>query len=130
MSLAALPDFRLTIDDQIAEGGVVVTHWSAKGTQHGPLFGIPPTSRSVTAVAVHIDHLADGRIIDQWEEFGTLGDATPTRCVRFPSSGESGAPRCGAGGALPMLLDGRAPPKVRHEPIAAVQRQPLGRWPG
>jgi predicted ester cyclase len=71
MSLAALPDFRLTIDDQIAEGGVVVTHWSAKGTQHCPLFGIPPTSRSVTAVAVHIDHLADGRIIDQWEEFDT-----------------------------------------------------------
>ena len=27
-----------------------------------------------------------------------------------------------------MLLDGWAPPKVRHEPIAAVQRQPLGRW--
>jgi len=33
MSLAALPDFRITIDEQIAEGRVVMTHWSAKGTQ-------------------------------------------------------------------------------------------------
>jgi hypothetical protein len=54
--------------------------------------------------------------------------SAPGRPVCVPSSEESGALSCGAGGPLPMLLDGRAPPKVRHEPVAAVQRQPLGRW--
>jgi hypothetical protein len=32
-------------------------------------------------------------------------------------------------GAVADVTGGRAPPKVRHEPVAAVQRQPLGRWP-
>ena len=32
-------------------------------------------------------------------------------------------------GAVADATGGRAPPKVRHEPVAAVQRQPLGRWP-
>jgi len=27
----------------------------------------------VTATAIHIHHLRDGRIVDQWEQFDTLG---------------------------------------------------------
>jgi len=51
----------------------VVTRWSARGTQLGPLFGIPPTGRTVTASAIHLHHLRDGRIVEQWEQFDTLG---------------------------------------------------------
>ena len=108
MSLAALPDFRITIDEQIAEGRVVVTHWSAKGTQHGPLLGIPPTSRSVTAVAVHIDHLADGRIIDQWEQFDTLGMLRQLGvCASHPPARAERPVRSRR--PLPMLLEGQPP---------------------
>ena len=72
-SLAALPDLRLTVDEQIAGREAVVTRWSATGTQLGPLFGIPPTGRRVTATAIHVHHVRDGRIVDQWEQFDTLG---------------------------------------------------------
>ena len=72
-SLAALPDLRLTVAEQIAERVAVVTRWSATGTQLGPLFGIPPTGRRVTATAIHVHHVRDGRIVDQWEQFDTLG---------------------------------------------------------
>jgi steroid delta-isomerase-like uncharacterized protein len=72
-SLAAMPDLRLTIEEQVAEGDTVVTRWSASGTQAGPMFGIPPTGRRVTASAIHIHHLADGSIVDQWEVFDTFG---------------------------------------------------------
>lgn len=72
-SLAALPDLRLTIEEQIAEGDAVVTRWSATAHHEGTLFGIPPTGRAVSASAVHIHHLKDGRLIDQWEQFDTLG---------------------------------------------------------
>ena len=72
-SLAALPDLRLTLEEQVAEGDAVVTRWSARGTQLGPLFGIPPTGRTVTASAIHIHHLREGRIVEQWEQFDTLG---------------------------------------------------------
>jgi len=72
-SLAAMPDLRLAVEEQVAEGNAVVTRWSASGTQLGALFGIPPTGRQVTATAIHIHHLRDGRIVDQWEQFDTLG---------------------------------------------------------
>lgn len=72
-SRAALPDFTLAIDEQVAEGDAVVTRWSATGTQLGAFAGIPPTGRSVTATAVHIHHVRDGRIVDQWEQFDRLG---------------------------------------------------------
>ena len=73
LSLTALPDLQLTIEEQIAEGETVVTRWSAHGTQQGMLFGIPPTGKKVTATAIHIHHLAAGKIIEQWEQFDTLG---------------------------------------------------------
>ena len=72
-SLDAVPDLALTIEEQVAEGDTVVTRWSARGTQQGPLFGIAPTGRAVTATAIHIHHLAAGRIVEQWEQFDTLG---------------------------------------------------------
>jgi len=68
-----MPDLRLTVEEQLAEGDAVVTRWSAVGTQLGPLFGIPPTGRRVTATAIHIHHVRDGRIVDQWEQFDRLG---------------------------------------------------------
>jgi len=72
-SLAALPDLRLTIEEQVAEGGTVVTRWSVRGTHQGPLFGIPATGRPVTASAIHIHHVDGGRMLDQWEQFDALG---------------------------------------------------------
>jgi steroid delta-isomerase-like uncharacterized protein len=72
-SLAALPDLRLTVEEQLVEHDAVMTRWSATGTHLGSLFGIPPTGRRVTASAIHIHHVRDGRIVDQWEQFDTLG---------------------------------------------------------
>ena len=72
-SFGAIPDLRLTVEEQIAEGDAVVTRWSASGTHLGALFGIPATGKQVTATAIHIHHLRDGRIVDQWEQFDTLG---------------------------------------------------------
>ena len=72
-SLAAMPDLRLAVEEQIADGDAIATRWSATGTHLGALFGIPPTGRQVTATAIHIHHVRDGRIVDQWEQFDTLG---------------------------------------------------------
>jgi hypothetical protein len=47
--------------------------WRATGTHLGPLFGIPPTGRAIAASAIHIHHVADGQIIDQWEQLDALG---------------------------------------------------------
>jgi len=72
-SLAGLPDLHLTIEEQIAERGAVVTRWAASGTHKGTLFGIPATGAAIRASAIHIHHVVDGRIVDQWEQFDTMG---------------------------------------------------------
>jgi len=72
-TLAALPDLALEIEEQVVEHDAVVTRWRATATHLGPLFGIPATGRSITASAIHIHHVADGRIVDQWEQFDALG---------------------------------------------------------
>lgn len=45
--LAAFPDFHLERIDLLIDGMRHADRWVMTGTQHGPLFGIPPTGRSV-----------------------------------------------------------------------------------
>jgi steroid delta-isomerase-like uncharacterized protein len=72
-SLAALPDFALVVEEQVAERDTAVARWRATGTHEGPLFGIPATGKRVNASAIHIHRVAEGRITDQWEPFDALG---------------------------------------------------------
>ena len=41
----AFPDFRVTTEEQIGEGNVVVTRWTATGTHQGDLMGMPATGK-------------------------------------------------------------------------------------
>jgi steroid delta-isomerase-like uncharacterized protein len=45
MYIAAFPDLHFRIDQLFASGDRVVTQYTATGTQHGNLMGIPPTQR-------------------------------------------------------------------------------------
>jgi predicted ester cyclase len=67
--LAAFPDGRWTIEDQVAEGDKVVTRWTFVGTHEGELMGIRPTNKKVAISGIMIG----GRIAEEWEEPDTLG---------------------------------------------------------
>jgi steroid delta-isomerase-like uncharacterized protein len=69
----AFPDVRLTIDDQIAEGDRVVTRWTARGTHQAELFGIPATGKQSTVTGMTIDRIVEGRIVESWTNWDTLG---------------------------------------------------------
>lgn len=43
----AFPDFRLSIDDLLADGNQVVLRWTFTGTHRGPLADIPASGRQV-----------------------------------------------------------------------------------
>ena len=73
MYLAAFPDTRMAIEDQVAEGDRVVTRWTATGTHKGELMGIPPTGKQVRVSGIEIDRLQDGKIIESWSSFDQLG---------------------------------------------------------
>ncbi len=65
-SIRAFPDQQTTIDDVFAEGDMVVVRATFKATHLGELFGIPPTSRSVTMSWISIYRLANGKIVEHW----------------------------------------------------------------
>jgi steroid delta-isomerase-like uncharacterized protein len=73
MYRAAFPDLRITIEDQIAEGDMVVTRWTAIGTQDGDLPGLPASGRSTTVTGIGIDRLEGGKIVESWGNWDTLG---------------------------------------------------------
>lgn len=60
----AFPDLRFTIDEQVAEGNMVVTRWSVHGTHNGELAGIPPTGKPATVVGVGVDRIVNGKIVE------------------------------------------------------------------
>ncbi len=73
MMRSAFPDLHLTIEDMIAEGDKVVMRSTWSGTHQGEFMGIPATGRRVTVSAIDISRVADGRIVEHWEQSDALG---------------------------------------------------------
>ena len=70
---AAFPDLRMSFADQIAAGDQVATRWTASGTHHGELNGIPATGRSARISGIFIHRLTDEKITESWTSFDRLG---------------------------------------------------------
>lgn len=70
--LRAFPDVRVHIDDQIAEGDLVVTRKTFTGTMTGELWGAAPTGRGFRFEVIDIMRVADGRIAEHWAELDML----------------------------------------------------------
>jgi predicted ester cyclase len=85
---AAFPDVQFTVDDQIAEGDKVVTRWSARGTNRGPLMGMPPGGRSIVITGISIERIAGGKMAETWVNFDGLGMLQQLGVV--PAPGQAG----------------------------------------
>lgn len=71
--LAAFPDIRLRIEDQVAEGDKVVTRYSGTGTHMWEFMGLARTSKQATASGVNISRIVEGKIVEAREEWDALG---------------------------------------------------------
>lgn len=71
--LAGFPDGRITIDGQLAEGDMVATRWTGRGTHQGELMGIPPTGKQVTVSGITISRVKNGKVVEEWSNWDTLG---------------------------------------------------------
>jgi len=69
----AFPDSHFTIDDMIVEGDKVAVRWKMTCTHKGEFGGISPTNKKVTMWGIYIDRVADGKFVEGWERFDTLG---------------------------------------------------------
>ena len=84
--LAAFPDALWTLEDQIAEVDRVVTRWTMLGTHTGTFMGLEGTGRQVRCSGMCIARLADGRIVEEWEEWDTLGLVQQLSATAVPAN--------------------------------------------
>jgi steroid delta-isomerase-like uncharacterized protein len=70
----AFPDFRMNVEDMIAEGDKVVARVRLSGTHQGEFMGIDATGNRVTITGIDILRVnADGKIVEHWGNFDDLG---------------------------------------------------------
>jgi steroid delta-isomerase-like uncharacterized protein len=69
----AFPDANITVNEQFVDGNTVTSRWTATGTHNGPLMGIPPTGRHVSVQGLLITKVQNGKIVEEFECFDTLG---------------------------------------------------------
>jgi steroid delta-isomerase-like uncharacterized protein len=70
---AAFPDARITVEQQLAEGDLVATRWSGRGTHEGELMGISPTGKQTTVTGLTISRLEGGKIVEEFQNWDTFG---------------------------------------------------------
>ena len=69
----AFPDLHFTIEDQISEGDMVVTRWTARGTHKGDFQGVSATGREIHLMGTDIDRMTDGKVVECWAHLDELG---------------------------------------------------------
>jgi predicted ester cyclase len=65
---STFPDVHYTIEDEIAEGDMVVSRLPL-----GELRGIPPSGKRVTTTGMVIFRFASGKVAEAWYEYDSLG---------------------------------------------------------
>ena len=72
----AFPDFRLNIEDLLADGDQVVLRWTFTGTQRGPLADVAASGRAVNVPRCIATFHLDGGKVDRgymaWDKYGLL----------------------------------------------------------
>jgi steroid delta-isomerase-like uncharacterized protein len=96
MLRSMLGDFRITIDDMIAQDDMVVSRYTTTATDDRGYMGLPPTGRTIRTTAIQIFRFKDGKIVESWaarDDLGTLrqlghlpqiGPARPTTTTAEP----------------------------------------------
>jgi predicted ester cyclase len=71
--LSGFPDAQTKIDDILADGDRVATRMTLSGTHTKDYFGVAPTGKRVSVSMLSIDRIADGKIVETWDESSSHG---------------------------------------------------------
>jgi predicted ester cyclase len=69
----AFPDTVHIIEEQIAEGDLVVTRLRGRGTFKGEILGIPPNGKVIEITGISIHRIANGKLAEHWANADLLG---------------------------------------------------------
>lgn len=67
--LTAFPDAHFALEDSVVDGDRVAHRWHVRGTHTGPLGAVPPTGRPIGIDGLILDRVADGKVVERWEQY-------------------------------------------------------------
>ncbi len=73
MVRSAFPDLHYTVENTLAEGEMVASHVTVRGTHQGEFLGIAPTGREVTWTETHVGRFENGKLVEHWDDSDDLG---------------------------------------------------------
>jgi steroid delta-isomerase-like uncharacterized protein len=97
----AFSEIRMTVDELVAEGDLVVARWTAHGRNTGDLLGLPATGRETVTTGIDFLRITGGKIIEGWVSWDTLS-LIEQLVVPAPREPQIGEPEPGSG-FLPLL---------------------------
>ncbi|MGB5896080.1 MAG: ester cyclase [Ignavibacteriaceae bacterium] len=69
----AYPDFKVSFDKRFELKDRIIAHWSATGTNDGPLNeNMPPTGKKVTFTGLAMSVIENGKITEEWVYYNQL----------------------------------------------------------
>lgn len=69
----AFPDLTPTLLGICAEGDMVCTHWRCTGTHQQRFLGVEPTGKKITVEGISFDRFRNGKLIESFAQWDTLG---------------------------------------------------------
>ena len=85
--LTTFPDFRVTIEDMVAEGDKVASRSTRTGTHKGEYRGIAATGNKVTWAFISIYRIEGGKIVEEWDEGDHLSMMQQMGVIPTPGQG-------------------------------------------
>jgi predicted ester cyclase len=83
---STFPDLLVTIEEQIAEGNLVVTRCTARATHQGEWLSIPPTNRQIVIPGINIDRIKNDKIVEHWGVADTLQALLAINAIPLPKT--------------------------------------------
>ena len=81
------PDAQYSIEGLVAEGDMVVWHWTFRATHQGELMGIPPTGKPISFSGVNIFRMTNGKVVEDWVYRDTVGMLRQLGAMPTPGQG-------------------------------------------
>jgi steroid delta-isomerase-like uncharacterized protein len=70
---SAFPDLYVSIEDQIAEGDKVVSHFTIRGTHQGEFRGMAPTGKVIALTGVTTFRFSpEGKVVETWDSYDQM----------------------------------------------------------
>ncbi len=70
---ASLSDIHVVVEDVLGDGDTVCVRWSFTARHTGDGLGMAPTGKTVNATGISIARVANGQLVEGWQNWDMLG---------------------------------------------------------